>query len=121
MYYWRTQQGAELDLYVELSGRRIGFEIERTSTPRPTPSMRSALADLGLDHLVVVYPGAHRFHLADKVTAIPASDILTVGNTQELPSTLPDCQREARQHLRSSRMTRLLLQGRDAPIRRPTR
>lgn len=88
VYYWRTQHGAELDLYVELSGRRIGFEIKRSSTPRPTPSMRSVVADLDLDHLVVVYPGEHSFALADSVTAIPARTVLTTRNTRELEAFL---------------------------------
>lgn len=36
-----------------------------------------ALNDLGLDHLFVVHPGEQRFPLAERVTAIPLSDIAT--------------------------------------------
>ena len=35
--------------------------------------MRSAAADLQLDHLYVIYPGADRFTLADAITALPAT------------------------------------------------
>lgn len=72
LYFWCTQQDAELDVYVELSGRPYGFEIKRTSTPSLTRSMRSALADLQLARLAIVYPGQHRFPLNDKVIAGPA-------------------------------------------------
>jgi uncharacterized protein len=51
-------------------GRRIGVEIKRADAPTLTPSMRIALADLGLAKLVVVYPGAQRYALADKVSVI---------------------------------------------------
>jgi predicted AAA+ superfamily ATPase len=42
-YYWRTQAGAELDLLLFLSGRRIGIEIKRADAPKMTPSMGSVL------------------------------------------------------------------------------
>ena len=44
-FYWATHAGAELDLLVLRGGKRLGFEIKRTSSPRVMPSMRSALAD----------------------------------------------------------------------------
>ena len=37
--------------------------------------MRIALEDLGLAHLWVIYPGAERYQLDEKITAIPARDI----------------------------------------------
>ena len=66
-YYWRTQAGAELDLLLFLKGRRIGIEITRADAPTLTPSMRSALADLELHRLLVVYPGSTRYALAPQV------------------------------------------------------
>lgn len=75
-YVWGTHNGAELDLFVPQNGKRLGFEINRTEQPQVTPSMRSALADLELDHLYVVHAGQHRFSLHERVTAIPASDLL---------------------------------------------
>lgn len=88
LYYWRTQQDAELDLYVELSGRPYGFEIKRTSTPSISRSMRSALVDLQLARLAIVYPGEHRFPLSDTVVAVPADQILTTGSVDELLALL---------------------------------
>jgi uncharacterized protein len=66
-YYWRTQAGAELDLLLFLKGRRIGIEIKRADAPKMTPSMVSALADLDLHRLFVVYPGSVRYALGPKV------------------------------------------------------
>ncbi len=36
-----------------------------------TPSMRIAMNDLKLDSLYVVYPGLHRYKLADGIEAVP--------------------------------------------------
>ena len=69
-YFWATQQGAELDLLVLRDGRRLGFELKHTSSPRTTRSMHTALADLGLDRLFVVYPGEGRFPLAERLEAV---------------------------------------------------
>ena len=69
-YYWATHQGAELDLLVFQGGRRIGFEFKRTSAPRLTRSMHSALTDLMLDRLLVVFPGDSRFPLRERVEAV---------------------------------------------------
>jgi uncharacterized protein len=66
-YYWRTQAGAELDLLLFVDGRRIGVEIKRADAPKMTPSMGSALADLKLSRLLVVYPGAVRYSMGPKV------------------------------------------------------
>ncbi len=66
-YYWRTQAGAELDLLLFLKGRRIGIEVKRSDAPKMTPSMVSALEDLDLHRLLVVYPGSVRYALGRKV------------------------------------------------------
>jgi predicted AAA+ superfamily ATPase len=66
-YYWRTQAGAELDLLLFLNGRRIGIEIKRSDAPKMSPSMVSALEDLELHRLVVVYPGSVRYALRPDV------------------------------------------------------
>ena len=69
-YYWRTQAGAELDLLLFLKGRRIGIEIKRADAPKMTPSMGSALEDLELHRLFVVYPGSVRYTLRPNVEVI---------------------------------------------------
>lgn len=70
-YFWATHQGAELDLLMLQGDRRIGVEFKRADAPRVTPSMRIAMQDLRLDALYVVYPGAHRFALGERMEAVP--------------------------------------------------
>ena len=55
-YFWRTQRGAELDLFVLHKGKRYGFEFKVSDAPQLTPSMRIAVKDLKLDYLWVLYP-----------------------------------------------------------------
>lgn len=70
-WFWRTHAGAELDLLMIHNGRRTGVEIKRVDAPKLTPSMRTALSDLKLDRLVVVYPGERQYGLAEKIEVIP--------------------------------------------------
>jgi predicted AAA+ superfamily ATPase len=74
-YFWRTYQGAELDLLVVRGRRRIGFEIKHTSAPMLTPSMRAALADLKLDSLSVVHAGTDSYAMAERINAVSAVDL----------------------------------------------
>lgn len=75
-FFWRTHGGAELDLLVARGRRRLGFEIKRTSAPQVTPSMRVALADLGLDALTVVHAGSTSFPLGPRIRAVAMEDLL---------------------------------------------
>lgn len=74
--FWATHGGAELDLLLEIEGRRVGVEVKRTDRPSTTRSMRTAIADLELDHLYVVHAGADRIELDERVTALPCADAL---------------------------------------------
>lgn len=74
-YFYRTQRGAELDLMLVRRGRRWGFEFKCTDAPRTTKSMHIAIADLGLEHLWVVYPGSLEYPLGEKITALPLSSV----------------------------------------------
>lgn len=76
-YYWATHQGAELDLLMFVRGGRVGVECKRADAPTLTPSMRTALSDLGLDRLYVVYPGVRRYSLAPRVDVVPLNDFVT--------------------------------------------
>lgn len=75
-YYWATHTGAELDLLLFHRGRRIGVECKRMDAPQLTPSMRTALADLKLDHLTVVYPGEQPYSLARNVEVVPLAHMV---------------------------------------------
>jgi predicted AAA+ superfamily ATPase len=74
-YFWATHAGAELDLLLMKAGRRYGVEAKYQDAPRLTPSMRVARADLGLDHLTVVYPGDVEYKLDKRSTVLPLADL----------------------------------------------
>ncbi|HEX7670539.1 MAG TPA: ATP-binding protein [Polyangiaceae bacterium] len=74
-YFWRTHQGAELDLLVMRGGKRYGFEMKLSDAPTLTKSMHIALEDLDLSRLFVVYPGAQSYPLHDQVEALSISDL----------------------------------------------
>jgi hypothetical protein len=74
-WFWATYQGAEIDLLLRKNGRMVGVECKRIDAPRMTPSIRTALTDLNLDKVIVVYPGDKRFILADRVEALPLKDL----------------------------------------------
>jgi predicted AAA+ superfamily ATPase len=74
-YFWGTHAGAELDLFLVRDGHRHGVEVKRMDAPKLTPSMRSALEDLELERLSVIYPGNRRYRLAEQVEVIPLAEL----------------------------------------------
>lgn len=74
-YYWATHGGAEIDLVLVKQGRMLGVECKRIDAPRITPSMRTALEELNLEQIAVVYPGAKRYSLGDRVAAVPLETV----------------------------------------------
>lgn len=69
--YWATHGGAEIDLVLVKDGRLLGVECKRMDAPRMTPSMGTALQDLKLEQIAVVYPGTKRYSLGERVAAVP--------------------------------------------------
>lgn len=70
-WFYAVHSGAELDLLMVKQGRRIGVEVKRADAPTLTRSMQTARKDLGLDELVIIYPGDRAFALADGVEVRP--------------------------------------------------
>lgn len=66
-YYWGVHNQAELDLLLFRDGKRLGFEVKYTDTPRVTSSQRAALEHLKLDSLTLVCPGHASYPLDDKI------------------------------------------------------
>jgi predicted AAA+ superfamily ATPase len=77
-YFWATQGGAELDLLFFAGGRRFGVECKFNEAPKVTKSMHSALADLSLTHLWVIYPGTVRYPAHEKITMLPLAEVATL-------------------------------------------
>ncbi len=80
LHFWRTADGAELDLLWARGARRLGIEVKLTSAPTLTPSMRIALADLKLERLLVVHAGDESWPMAERVEAV---------SIRSLPERLP--------------------------------
>lgn len=74
-FFWSTYQGAELDLLVVRGKRRIGFEMKRSEAPEVTKSMHIAMADLGLDELVVLHGGKDCWSMGERMRAVAAGAI----------------------------------------------
>ena len=74
-----ASNGAELELLLFCEGRRLGFEFKLSQEPRVTPSMRVALADLGLERLYVVHSGDKAWPLDERIEALPLARALELG------------------------------------------
>ncbi|MFQ5709720.1 MAG: ATP-binding protein [bacterium] len=73
-YYWRTRDGAEVDLIIETSGKVLPFEIK--ASPQITKRNVSGLMSFLSDHPnvpmgYVIYPGRKIFQVNAKVIALP--------------------------------------------------
>jgi hypothetical protein len=75
-FYWGVHTGAELDLLINRDRQRFGFEIKLTRSPGITPSMRSAIDVLALDHLYLVCSGnGDPWPLSERITALPLGSL----------------------------------------------
>ena len=60
VFFWSTHSGAEVDLFWQHQGKNWAVEFKYMEAPRKSLSMQSALKDLGLERLWVVYPGSRK-------------------------------------------------------------
>jgi predicted AAA+ superfamily ATPase len=74
-YFWATHGGHELDLFLQWRGIRLGIEVKYADAARLSSSMHTAIADLKLDRLLVVYPGKESYPLAEKAEAVSIFDL----------------------------------------------
>ncbi|MBI2119214.1 MAG: DUF4143 domain-containing protein [Elusimicrobia bacterium] len=68
-YFWGTHNKAELDLLIIKDGKRLGYEIKFSDSPKLSKSMHIAMQDLKLNQLTVIFPGNQSFPLAKNVHA----------------------------------------------------
>ncbi|MCH2226455.1 MAG: ATP-binding protein [Candidatus Caenarcaniphilales bacterium] len=69
-FFWATHSGAELDLLFEKEAKLFGLEVKYADAPKLTKSMKSALAELNLEKLYVLYPGQENYKLDTNVEVI---------------------------------------------------
>jgi len=80
LYFWNTHAGAELDLFWQARGQNWGVEFKYEDAPRLTRSMKTAVEDLKLKRLWVVYPGKAAYPLSEKIQVIPLADVRDTWN-----------------------------------------
>jgi predicted AAA+ superfamily ATPase len=75
--YFRTADGAEIDLVLERGGRpEMAIEVKRSSAPSPDRGFATACDDLSIAERYVVYPGGERFPLRQGALAIGLSELM---------------------------------------------
>ena len=55
VFFWATHSGAEIDLFWQDDGKNFGVEIKNGSAPGKSRSLTSAINDLKLDKVWIVY------------------------------------------------------------------
>jgi len=78
-FFWGVHAAAGIDLVFEKKGKLYGVEVKYTQAPSLTQSMRSALTELSLRHIWVVYPGNEKYPLSRDVTVIPLTRLDKIG------------------------------------------
>jgi predicted AAA+ superfamily ATPase len=76
IWFYAVHSGSELDLLMEVHGKRVGVEFKRADAPTATRAMHLAITDLGLDELWVVYPGTRVYALDDRIKVRPLADCI---------------------------------------------
>lgn len=74
-YFWAVHNSAELDLLLFHKGKRYGMEVKFSEAPEVTRSMQTALHDLALSHLWVIYPGAEAYQVEKKISVLPLQKV----------------------------------------------
>jgi len=77
LFFWRTHAGNEIDLFWQQHGKNWAVEFKFADAPRLTAAGESAIKDLNLQHLWIVYPGTDQYRLSDKITVLPIRNIGT--------------------------------------------
>ena len=70
-YYYRTEDGAEIDLLFERAGTiEMAIEIKRTTAPTPSRGFYNACRTLAPQRAFIVHGGTETWPISEKVTAI---------------------------------------------------
>ncbi len=73
--FYRTANGAELDVVAERMGQRIAFEIKLSSAPMMNKGFWSALSALKPERTFIIAPVLSAYPLAPAVEVIPATGL----------------------------------------------
>ncbi|APW45231.1 ATP-binding protein [Rhodoferax antarcticus] len=76
-YFYRTQDGAEIDLVLARGNTpEIAVEVKRSSAPSPQKGFAIACDDLAITRRYVVYPGVEQFPLRHGAQAISLAGLV---------------------------------------------
>ncbi|MSP41060.1 MAG: ATP-binding protein [Deltaproteobacteria bacterium] len=78
-YFWRTSQGHEIDLVIDLGSKKIPIEVKLHSAPtaQDAASLVQCMRDLKLTRGYLVHSGRQHYSLGNGVMALAADEILT--------------------------------------------
>ena len=74
--FYRTTNGAEIDLIIERNGVRVGIECKSSLTPSVERGMYSCMEDLKLKEAFVVAPVSSSYHLKENIRVMPVHEML---------------------------------------------
>lgn len=78
-WFYRTADGAEIDLLIEEGGRPVmAIEVKRSTNPSLSRGFGQACDDLGISQRWVVYPGTERFPLRQGAQAVGVVEMAAV-------------------------------------------
>lgn len=76
-FFYRTSNGAEIDLVLDFSGNeKWAIEIKRSSAPTLSKGFYIACEDIKADKRYVIYSGQERFTLSEGVIAVSLPDLM---------------------------------------------
>lgn len=80
-YYYRTADGAEIDLVFARGGDvSVGVEVKRSTAPVPSSGFYQSVQELGIEHAFIVYPGSEKFTLKNGVEVVPLGAVQCVAS-----------------------------------------
>ncbi|MCY7349583.1 MAG: ATP-binding protein [Cytophagaceae bacterium] len=77
-WFYRTAAGAEIDLVIEQGvGQKYAIEIKRSLVPALSKGFFFGCDDIGATHRYLVYPGTDCYPIANSVTVVSLTDMMT--------------------------------------------
>jgi len=74
--FYRTTNGAEIDLVIERNGIRVGIECKSSLTPSVEKGLYTCIEDLQLDGAFVVAPVSASYYLKENIRVMPLHELL---------------------------------------------
>ncbi|NTW56059.1 MAG: ATP-binding protein [Chlorobiaceae bacterium] len=76
LFYYRTSNGAELDIVMQKSGRRVAIECKASMAPALTRGNGSAIADVSPVHTFIVAPVGKGYPVRSGITVVSLSELI---------------------------------------------